>query len=117
MKITQNINHSIKKRCHITIFFRDKNAKHKKHDDEERKMRKYMITCIFQRIKEHQNLCATIWFMVKLNGNKRHRIGKREKKVIHAKNIIIPILINSTHFHTLPHFWNFTNFKNPTSSF
>ena len=39
-----------------------------------------MITCIFQRIKEHQNLCATIWFMVKLNGNKRHRIGKRERK-------------------------------------
>ena len=76
-----------------------------------------MITCISQRIKEHQNPCATIWFMVKLNGNKRHRIGKEREKSIHAKNIIIPILINSTHFHTLPHFWNFTNFKNPTSSF
>ena len=44
------------------------------------KRRKYMITCISQRIKEHQNPCATIWFMVKLNGNKRHRIGQRERK-------------------------------------
>ena len=64
----------------ITIFFRDKNAKHKKHDDEKCKRRKYMITCISQRIKEHQNPCATIWFMVKLNGNKRHQIGQRERK-------------------------------------
>ena len=44
-------------------------------------------------------------------------LDKEREKSIHAKNIIIPILINSTHFHTLPHFWNFTNFKNPTSSF
>ena len=44
-------------------------------------------------------------------------LEKEREKSIHAKNIIIPILINSTHFHTLPHFWNFTNFKNPTSSF
>ena len=76
----------------ITIFFRGKNAKHKKHDDEECKRRKYMIPCIFQRIKEHQNPCATIWFMVKSNGNKRHRIGKRDEKAFTRRTSSFPYL-------------------------
>ena len=59
----------------------------------------------------------TIWRKIKMAKNKWHQIGKKEEKDIHAKSIIIPILINSTHFHTLPHFWNFMNFKNLTSSF
>ena len=46
----------------------------------------------------------TIWLRPKWAKNKLERIGKNElerkkEKDIHAKSIIIPILINSTHFH------------------
>ena len=53
------------------------------------------------------------------NGQKTKgtELDKKKEKDIHAKSIITPTLINSTHFHTLPHFCNFTNFKNPTFSF
>ena len=104
----------------ITMYMRDKNAKHKTYEDEKSRRKKYVRTRNSKSIKEQAkwaNPCAPYGCGQIGQKTKGIELEWKKEKDIHAKSIIIPILINSTHFHNLPHFWNFTSFKNPTFSF
>ena len=58
-----------------------------------------MITRTSKRIKEHQTHAQPYGCGKIGRKTKGIELERKKEKCIHAKNIIIPILINSTHFH------------------
>ena len=86
----------------IAMYTRDKNAKHKTYDDEKSRRRKYVRARNSKSIKEQGEMgktMRTIWLRPKWAKTKGTELDKKKEKDIHAKSTIIPILINSTHFH------------------
>ena len=62
------------------MYTRDKNAKHKTHNDEKSRRKKYVRTRKFQIKGEMGKTMRTIWLRPKWAKNKRHRIGQKEGK-------------------------------------
>ena len=81
------------------MYTRDKNAKHKTHDDEKSRRKKYVRTRKFQIKGEMDKPCAPYGCGQNGQKTKGTELDRKKEKDIHAKSTIIPILINSTHFH------------------
>ena len=91
MKIKQNINHSVKKRCHSDVY---KNAKHKTREDEKSIKKRYVKTRIFTpkkiRIERDEQAQRAIMvaakFSIKTKGHRKQR--KEGKRHSYSVNIV-----------------------------